>query len=104
MFQEDPVAAETAFRNAVYGFARSVLGDAFEQLDGQGPHLEVDGERFRKVDATTGRAMTLLGPVDYSRSRYRPLGGGASVVPTDRILGLTESGLTPAGGAVFRFV
>ena len=100
MFMQDPLKAELAFRDAIYGFARSVLCDAFERIDDHGDSLEVGGRTYRKVDATRGQAMTMFGPVGYDRARYRPSGGGASVFPTERVLGLTESSLTPAAAGL----
>ncbi len=100
MFIQDPLKAELAFRDVIHGFARSVLGDAFEGIDDHGASLEVDGRTYRKVDATPGHAITMFGPVGYDRARYRPSGGGASVFPTERVLGLTESSLTPAAAGL----
>ncbi len=100
MFMQDPLKAELVFRDVIHDFARSVLGDAFERIDDHGDSLEVDGRTCRKVDATRGHAMTMFGPVGYDRARYRPSGGGASVFPTERVLGLTESSLTPAAAGL----
>ena len=100
MFIQDPLKAELAFRDVIHGFARSVLGDAFEGIDDHGASLEVDGRTYRKVDATPGHAMTMFGLVGFDRARYRPSGGGASVFPTERVLGLTESSLTPAAAGL----
>ena len=100
MFMQDPLKAELVFRDTVYDLARSVLGDAFEQIDDHGDSLEVDGRSYRKVEATRGQAMTIFGPVGFDRARYRPSGGGASVFPTERVLGLTESSLTPAAAGL----
>ena len=100
MFMQDPLKAELVFRDVIHDFARAVLGDAFERIDDHGDCLEVDGRTYRKVDATRGHAMTMFGPVGYDRARYRPSGGGASVFPTERVLGLTESSLTPAAAGL----
>lgn len=100
MFMQDPLKAELLYRDAVHDLARSVLGDAFERIDDHGDTLEVDGRTYRKVDATRGQAMTMFGPVGYDRARYRPSGAGASVFPTERVLGLTESSLTPAAAGL----
>ena len=100
MFMQDPLKAELVFRDVIHDFARAVLGDAFERIDDHGDRLEVDGRTYRKVDATRGHAMTMFGPVGYDRARYRPSDGGASVFPTERVLGLTESSLTPAAAGL----
>ena len=100
MLMQDPLNAELLFRDAIHDLARSVLCDAFERIDDHGDSLEVEGRTYRKVDATRGHAMTMFGPVGFERARYRPSGGGASVFPTERVLGLTESSLTPAAAGL----
>ncbi len=98
LYRDDPLKAEAAFRDMVFGLARSVLKGAFEALDGHGPSLEANGRTYRKAEVTPGRAMTMFGPVDFLRSRYRPSGTGTSLVPAEAVLGLTACGLTPAAG------
>ena len=45
--------------------------------------------------------MTLFGKVEYSRSRYRPTSvQGASIFPTEAILGQTEGSMTPAAAGL----
>ena len=100
MLRQDPLQAGTAFRDRFHELARTIPGDAFERVDDHGDTLEVAGRTCRKVEATKGRAMTMSGPVDFGRSRCRPPGGGASVFPTERVLGLTECGLTPAAAGL----
>ncbi|MDE2791963.1 MAG: hypothetical protein OXI81_16280 [Paracoccaceae bacterium] len=100
MFREDPLKAEIAFRDRFRDLACSILRNAFERIDDQGVSLHVGGEAYRKVEASTGRAMTLFGPVEYNRSRYQPSGGGAALFPTESVLGLTECGLTPAAAGL----
>ena len=91
MFREDPLKAEIAFRDRFHDLACSILLDAFERIDDHGVSLHVGGEAYRKVEASTGRAMTLFGPVEYNRSRYQPSGGGAALFPTESVLGLTPA-------------
>ena len=100
MFRQDPLKAEVVFRDRFNDLARSVLCDTFELIDDHGDSLEAGGETYRKVEASTGHAMTLFGPVAYDRSRYRPSGGGEALFPTESVLGLTECGLTPAAAGL----
>ena len=100
MFRDNPLSAETAFREMICGLARSVLTDAFEMLDDHGPSLEMDATTYRKAEVTPGRAMTTFGPVNFDRSRYRPSCGGAALVPAESMLGLTAGGLTPAAAGL----
>ncbi len=44
--------------------------------------------------------MTVFGPVDFLRSRHRPSGTGASVVPAEAVLGLTPCGTAPAAAGL----
>ncbi len=90
LYRDDPLEAEGAVRDMVFGMARSVLADAFAALDDHGPSLQVDGRAYRKAEVTPGHAMTMFGPVDFLRSRYRPSGHGASLVPAEAVLGLTS--------------
>ncbi len=92
LYRDDPLEAEGAVRDMVFGMARSVLADAFAALDDHGPSLQVDGRAYRKAEVTPGHAMTMFGPVDFLRSRYRPSGHGASLVPAEAVLGLTSGG------------
>ena len=100
MFRADPLSAEKAYQEMILGIARSGLTEAFEMLDDQGQSLEIDGTTYRKAETTPGRAMTTFGPVTFGRSRYRPSGGGAALVPAESLLGLTDGGLTPAAAGL----
>ena len=62
--------------------------------------VEAGGGTYRKAEVTPGRAMTVFGPVDFPRSRYRPSGTGASPVPSEAVLGLTACGMTPAAAGL----
>ncbi len=104
LYRDDPLKAEAAFRDMVFGLARSVLKGAFEALDGHGPSLEANGRTYRKAEVTPGRAMTMFGPVGFLRSRYRPSGTGASLVPAEAVLGLTACGLTPAAAGLSMYL
>ena len=96
-FRDDPLQAEIKFNDSLIARGLKVLGGAFERMDDHGPTLEVDGERYTKVAPSTGRAMTLLGQVEYGRSHFRPVSkSGKSLVPVDHYLGLIDGGLTPA--------
>ncbi len=44
--------------------------------------------------------MTLFGPVGFLRSRYRPSGTGALLIPAKAVLGLTAGGMTPAAAGL----
>ena len=100
LYRDDPLQAETGFRDRVHDACRSVLSGAYERPAGCGPSLEADGRTYRRTDATPGRAMTLFGPVGFQRSRYRPSGTGASLVPVESVLGLAEGGMTPAAAGL----
>ncbi len=104
LYRDDPLKAEAAFRDMVFDMARSVLKDAFEAPGGHGPSLEAGGGTYRKAEVTPGRAMTMFGPVDFLRSRYRPSGTGASLVPAEAVLGLTPCGLTPAAAGLSMYL
>ncbi len=104
LFRDDPLQAEAAFRDMVFGLARSVLADAFETLDDHGEAVEAGGRTYRKAEVTPGRAMTMFGPVGFLRSRYRPSGRGASLVPAESVLGLTVGGLTPAAAGLSMYL
>ncbi len=104
LYRDDPLEAEGAVRDMVFGMARSVLADAFAALDDHGPSLQVDGRAYRKAEVTPGHAMTMFGPVDFLRSRYRPSGHGASLVPAEAVLGLTSGGLTPAAAGLSMYL
>ena len=62
LYRDDPLEAEAAFRDMVFGLARSVIG-------------HVHGKVSK--------------PVDFLRSRYRPSGTGASLVPAEAVPGQT---------------
>ena len=97
LLQDNPLRAEFAFRDANHGICRRLLGKAYEDIEDQGPYLDVEGKKYREVAPSTGRAMTVFGAVEFSRPRYRPSSGpGESIVPKEITLGLTEGGLTPA--------
>ena len=104
LYRNDPLEAESAVRDMIFGMTRSVLADAFAALDGHGDAVEADGRTYRKAEVTPGRAMTMFGPVDFLRSRYRPSGTGASLVPAEAVLGLTACGLTPAAAGLSMYL
>ena len=87
LYREDPLEAEHRFQEMVSGFSRATLKHSFETLGDQGPTLSVEGQSSHKVDVTVGDAMTLFEPVEFKRSRYRPSGKGASIIPAESILG-----------------
>ena len=43
---------------------------------------------------------TVFGPAGFPRSRYRPSGTGASLVPAEAVPGLTACGMTPAAAGL----
>ena len=99
--QRDPLTAEQALQIFASLFARAIMAAAIEQLDDHGEYLQVDGRSYRRAEATPGQAMTLFGKVEYTRSRYRPTSGkGASLFPTEAVLGLTEGSMTPAAAGL----
>ena len=44
--------------------------------------------------------MTIFGPVDFRRSRYRPSGRGEAMLPVEATIGLTVCKLTPAAAGL----
>ena len=101
MFQADPLAAETAFRDEVCGMGRTLIGKAIETFQDFGSSLEIEGKRYRKVEPSIGQALTLFGPVAFNRSRYRPsTGRGECFIPAEHVLGLLDGDLTPAAASL----
>ncbi len=92
LFREDPHQAELDLRDAVAGWARGLLGQAFAALDDHGDRLQIDGKSDRQVAASPGQATTLFGTVTFPRARTHPSGAGPSGVPTEPIRGLTTGG------------
>ena len=93
---EDPRNAELAVRDLVFEKLRRLLGGSFERLDDHGRSVEVDGTLFHRAEPTVGRVMSVFGPVEYRRCRYRPSGHGRSVIPTEAVLGIGDVGMTAA--------
>ena len=93
---EDPRDAELAVRDLIFGKMRHLLGRSFERLDDHGRSVEVDGVLHHRAEPTAARLMTVFGPTEYRRSRYRPSGLGPSVVPTEAVLGIGDVGMTAA--------
>lgn len=52
--REGPLQAEAAFRDMVFGVARSVLANAFEALDGHRPSLVAEGRTHRRAEVAPG--------------------------------------------------
>ena len=101
MYQADPLSAELGFRDDLLGMGRNMLGKAFEAFTDQGSNLEVEGKKYRKVAPSNGQAITVIGPVGFSRPRYHPTSGqGESFIPTEHRLGLTVGDLTPAAAGL----
>ena len=94
LFRQNPLAAEHAVRDLMFGVARAVLPPAFAALDDHGPSLTVAGKSYHRVAVTRGEAM-MMGPVEFERSRYRRSGNGAAIIPADSTRGLTTGGMTP---------
>ena len=93
---DDPREFELALRREGFEIIGGVYARTCERLDDFGPSVVCDGTVYRKVAPTRGRAMTVIGPVPFMRSRYRPDGSGRSICPVDALLGLAEGGVTPA--------
>ncbi len=104
LYRDDPLRAGAAFRDTVLRLARTVLKDASGTLDGHGDTAGASGGTYRRAEATPGRAMTVFGPSGFLRSRYRPSGTGASLVPAEAVLGLTPCGLTPAAAGLSMYL
>ncbi len=65
-----------------------------EGLDDGALRVEQVGQCWFRVPATPKTIMSMLGPVKYSRARYRHGVGGPSFVPVDESLGLVNDYLT----------
>jgi len=91
-----PFKAEVAVRDMVSGVARPVLADASGTTGDHGDTVDADGGTYRRVKVMPGRAMTMSGPGDFLRPRYRPSGGVPSPVPAGNVLDLTVGGTAPA--------
>ncbi|MCY4150968.1 MAG: hypothetical protein OXE94_01860 [Aestuariivita sp.] len=63
LFRKNPLAAEHAVRDMLFGFARAMLKPAFESPDDHAPSLTVAGKSYHQADVTRGCAMTKFGPV-----------------------------------------
>ena len=44
---------------------RRLLGKAYEDIEDQGPYLDVEGKKYREVAPSTGRVMTVFGVVEF---------------------------------------
>ncbi len=104
LYRDDPLKAEAAFRDTVFGMASPVLKDASGTPGDCGDTAGADGGTYRRAEVTPGRAMTVSGPSGFLRSRYRPSGTGASVVPAGAALGLTACGMTPAAAGLSMYL
>ena len=69
LYRDDPLRAEAALRDMVFGMARSVLKDASGTPGDRGDAAGAGGGTYRRAGATPGRAMTVSGPAGFLRSR-----------------------------------
>jgi len=80
--QSAGAAAERDVRDAVFGLARELLGQTFGRRDDHGDRLQIDGNRYHQVAASSNQAMTVFGAVTFPRARdrhrHRPSGTGPS--------------------------
>lgn len=86
--------AELRVRESVNALGCAVLGSWIESLDDGAERVERAGQRRFRVAATPKTIMSTLGPVTYSRARYRHGAERASLVPVDEGLGLVNDFLT----------
>lgn len=86
--------AELRVRESVNALGCEVLGAWVEGLDDGALRVERAGQCWFRVPATPKTIMSTLGPVKYSRARYRHSVGGPSFVPVDESLGLVNDYLT----------
>ena len=99
MFQVNPLSAEFAFRDSHFGMGRRSLDQTFVSTDDFGSSLEVEGENYNLP--STGHAMTVLGPVEFPRARYRPTRcQGENFIPAEHQLGLTVGSLTSVAASL----
>ena len=101
---QDSIEAEHRVADVMGDVGRSVLRDVFESLDPEESKIVVEGKSYRKVDPTPVRAYTLLGWVEFLRSRYRPSGLGEALFPVDDIIGLTSGNMTPAAAKISMYL
>ena len=75
-----------------------LMRTCIEKQDAGDSSITSDGRSFYRLPSSRGSVMTLLGQVDYTRSRYRGRGKKNSLCPVDETLGLLEGRMTrPAG-------
>ena len=86
--------AELRVRESVNALGCEVLGAWVEGLDDGALRVERAGQCWFRVPATAKTIMSTLGPVTYSRARYRHGGSRTSLVPVDESLGLVNDYLT----------
>ena len=86
--------AELRVRESVNALGCEVLGAWVEGLDDGALRVERGGQCWFRVPATAKTIMSTLGPVTYSRARYRHGAERASLVPVDEGLGLVNDYLT----------
>ena len=86
--------AELRVRESVNALGCEVLGAWVEGLDDGALRVERAGQCWFRVPATAKTIMSTLGPVTYSRARYRHGAERASLVPVDESLGLVNDYLT----------
>ena len=82
--------AELRVRESVNALGREALGAWIESLDDGTARVERGGQSWFRVPATAKTIMTTLGPVTYSRARYRHGAHQTSLVPVDESLGLVN--------------
>ena len=82
MYEFDSLSAEFSIRDTLFDLGRRVVGKTFEKNDNFESSVEVEGEKYNKVAPSIGHAMTILGPVEFLRARYRPASRkGESFIP-----------------------
>ena len=71
-----------------------LMRTCIEKQDTGDSSITRDGRSYYRLPLSRGAVMTLLGQVDYTRSRYRGRGKKNSLCPVDETLGLLEGRVT----------
>jgi len=80
---------------------REAVSQAMKSTEPSTAIVEVDGAFYRRMrDATTGNYLSLFGPINLARFRYRQVGvhNGPTLVPMELATGVLD-GMTPAAAS-----
>ena len=87
---------EQELRQRISEVEREVLGEELEKLDVTDPEIFINGVLHRRVVSGVGEYMTIAGPVQVTRHRYRAQGtNGHTECPLELRAGIVEGFFTP---------